>query len=61
MIAADALEESRSPNQKEGEPVSEEGAAEQLSVSKTAEKPSVLENEAMIASKESESPNHQGG
>jgi hypothetical protein len=32
MIAADASEESKSPNQKEGEPVSEEDTAEQPSV-----------------------------
>jgi hypothetical protein len=36
MIAADASEESKYPNQKEGEPVSEEDTAEQSSVPETA-------------------------
>jgi hypothetical protein len=54
MIAADALEESKSPNHKEGESFSEENAVEQPSVPETVEQPSVLGTEVVIAADVSE-------
>lgn len=61
VAAADASEESKTPNHKEGEPVSEEPIADHPSVPRTPKQLSVLEYAVMIAadSSESKAPNRK--
>jgi hypothetical protein len=64
IIAADASEESKSPDQKEDEPVTEEESADPRLAPDTAERPSAPANEVMVAVdslEESKSPNYKYG